>query len=229
MPAQSDQTFAVYALQVHAGLLFAGGSFPVPFPAVMRWDGTGWNPVGSAKGLALSLASCDSSLLAGGFLRLGGSFQERILRWEGIDWTTLGSGVDDIPRAILCDGEQVYLGGNFSRAGNVPSRRFAHWDGSTPPPAFASITLGSGRPNPFSADIRLDYALSAPQSTRLSVHDLAGREIRLLHAGLEAAGPHVVTWDGRDNQGIRQAAGVYFIRQVRDSGSVESRKAVLLP
>jgi len=46
---------------------------------------------------------------------------------------------------------------------------------------------------------------------QIAVYDVAGRLVRTLASGVEAAGPHSVEWDGRDAQGTRMQRGVYFL------------------
>ena len=47
---------------------------------------------------------------------------------------------------------------------------------------------------------------------RLEVLDPQGRRVRRLFAGPLGAGPHELTWDGRDEQGNGVATGIYWVR-----------------
>ncbi len=51
--------------------------------------------------------------------------------------------------------------------------------------------------------------------------------MRSLVVRQEAAGPHSVVWDARDDRGRPVTSGVYFIRLETGTG-VQTRKAVLL-
>ena len=44
------------------------------------------------------------------------------------------------------------------------------------------------------------------------VYDLSGRVVRALQRGKLAAGSHRFDWNGRDEQGRKVPAGVYFVR-----------------
>jgi len=94
-----------------------------------------------------------------------------------------------------------------------------------PPPVLA---LRAPQPNPFNpaTTIRFDVPAGAA-FLRLTVHDPRGRHVRTLARGALPAGPHAVTWDGRDEGGRRLASGVYTARLARD-GRVLARKLVLL-
>jgi hypothetical protein len=67
-------------------------------------------------------------------------------------------------------------------------------------------------PNPFSYGMRMAYAVaSAGERVSIGVYDLAGRLVRTLADDVQSPGRHLVTWDGRDEQGTRMRAGVYFV------------------
>jgi hypothetical protein len=57
----------------------------------------------------------------------------------------------------------------------------------------------------------IPYVLAEPAQVRISVLDVAGRQVRSLLAGERPAGRQAVNWDGRADSGARVAAGVYLI------------------
>jgi len=67
-------------------------------------------------------------------------------------------------------------------------------------------------PNPFFGGSTIAFAIPAAGVVELSVHDVNGRQVRLLHQGVATAGRHSLEWDGRDSAGRRAPAGVYFVR-----------------
>ncbi|MBM3330334.1 T9SS type A sorting domain-containing protein [candidate division WOR-3 bacterium] len=67
-------------------------------------------------------------------------------------------------------------------------------------------------PNPTSGRVAVSYRLPNPTEVRLSVYSSAGVPVWVLQRGVQDAGPHQVSWDGRDEQGRRVAAGVYLLR-----------------
>ncbi len=74
-------------------------------------------------------------------------------------------------------------------------------------------------PNPFRAAATIRFRLPVADRVRLSVYDVAGREIRLLGEVHLGAGDHDVSWDGRTSEGLDAAAGRYFIRARGSSSS----------
>ena len=77
-------------------------------------------------------------------------------------------------------------------------------------------------PSPFTHGTTLRYRISAPSRVRVTVYDLAGREVATLSDRVQTAGPHEVKFDGRG-----RPAGLYVFRLTSDCGSV-TRKALLL-
>jgi S-formylglutathione hydrolase FrmB len=67
-------------------------------------------------------------------------------------------------------------------------------------------------PNPFNPGLTVSFALAHPQTGRLTVHDLAGRVVRVLRDGWFAAGEQGLRWDGRDAAGRTAPSGTYLIR-----------------
>jgi flagellar hook assembly protein FlgD len=93
--------------------------------------------------------------------------------------------------------------------------------------APASLALALSQPNPFRAQTRIEWAVPRPSHVRLSVYDVAGRAVRTLASGPYAAGRYHADWDGRDDAGMRAAAGVYFFRLTADSDA-RTRKVTLM-
>jgi aminopeptidase N len=83
-------------------------------------------------------------------------------------------------------------------------------------------------PNPFRESTTLRFTLSRPGRVALNVFDVDGRMVRSLCHGSFAGGAHEVSWDARDEDGQRVAAGVYFCRLVGPGGTAE-RRVVLMP
>jgi hypothetical protein len=74
-------------------------------------------------------------------------------------------------------------------------------------------------PNPFHARTTLAFRLPRSGPATLRILDCAGRLVRNLHAGETDAGLHQLTWDGRDDQDRRVAAGVYLARVTANGAS----------
>ena len=95
--------------------------------------------------------------------------------------------------------------------------------GATPRATPAGLTLAAPRPNPSSGATRLEFDLPSAANAELSVFDAAGRRVATLVDGVEPAGRHAATWDGRSTSGERVAAGLYFARLTTPQGVVSRR------
>ncbi len=87
------------------------------------------------------------------------------------------------------------------------------------------LRLEMARPNPFADRTAMAYTLGAAASVRVSVHDIAGRCVRVLVDGREDPGRHVVHWDGRDAAGRRLGGGLYLVR-VEAAGEASTARLV---
>jgi hypothetical protein len=78
-------------------------------------------------------------------------------------------------------------------------------------PAAAPRLALSVLPNPARGAVTLGIELPAPGDVRCTIHDVRGRLVRTL-AGAWAAGPALLSWDGRDDRGAPAPRGTYFVR-----------------
>jgi flagellar hook capping protein FlgD/uncharacterized protein DUF2341 len=91
-----------------------------------------------------------------------------------------------------------------------------------------SAVLLYARPNPFRQSVQFGASLSQNGRVTLRVLDPAGREVRRLLDQIAGPGTVAVSWDGRDQKGMRTSPGAYVI--TLESGTVRSsRKVLLLP
>ena len=98
----------------------------------------------------------------------------------------------------------------------------------TPVPVpFEIMTLHQNVPNPFNPSTRINFELAERGEVAVQVYDMSGRLVRNLYSGHLEAGPHDVTWNGRDNRGRASAAGVYMY-QVRSGDAVETKRMTLV-
>lgn len=93
-----------------------------------------------------------------------------------------------------------------------------------PNPAFA---LAQNQPNPFNPATQIRFSLVEPGHVSLRVYDAAGRHVRTLVDEPRAAAEHVVTWDGKNDNGAAVAAGVYLYKLQTDR-DVQTRRMVLV-
>jgi hypothetical protein len=82
-------------------------------------------------------------------------------------------------------------------------------------------SLGHNYPNPFNPSTNIPYALPSSEQVSIKIFNLQGQLVRTLVDRHQEAGNHIAVWDGRDNNGIPMASGIYFVRmQAADFGKV---------
>ncbi|MCA9728301.1 MAG: glycoside hydrolase family 44 protein [Candidatus Eisenbacteria bacterium] len=72
--------------------------------------------------------------------------------------------------------------------------------------------LVQARPSPFVHETDIVYRLREAGAVHVTVHDLAGRQVRDLWDDEQRPGRHQLRWDGRDGDGRSVPAGMYFVR-----------------
>ena len=82
-------------------------------------------------------------------------------------------------------------------------------------------------PNPAHHSIAIRYGLPTRAPIQLAVYDILGRQVAVLHEGPQAAGYHVVHWDGRRVDGSTVASGTYLIR-LQSGDTVRTGRATLV-
>ncbi|MGH7600358.1 MAG: FlgD immunoglobulin-like domain containing protein [bacterium] len=70
--------------------------------------------------------------------------------------------------------------------------------------------LEQNYPNPFNAGTLIKFALPQESDVELAIYDLLGKKIQTLVFGKQAAGYHVINWDGKDKAGHLVSSGVYM-------------------
>ena len=92
-------------------------------------------------------------------------------------------------------------------------------------PPGAEFALGRVTPNPARNGVQIDYMVPHEARARLSVFDVAGREVTLLEDGVHPPGRHRGSWNGLID-GREAPAGVYFMG-VRTAHGTRVRRFVL--
>jgi hypothetical protein len=82
----------------------------------------------------------------------------------------------------------------------------------TKPETPAEIFLSRARPNPFTAEARLQFGLSTNANVHVAVYNVLGQEVAVLADGMHPAGYYDVSWNGRGKDGKSVASGIYFCR-----------------
>ena len=92
---------------------------------IAKWDGTTWSALGNGVNGAIipsvyAIEEIDGQIYAGGnFLAAGKESSRYVARWDGKEWHGLAVGVNDRVYKLAAQGQYLYLGGMFTRAGGL--------------------------------------------------------------------------------------------------------------
>ncbi|MCF8242635.1 MAG: T9SS type A sorting domain-containing protein [Melioribacteraceae bacterium] len=73
------------------------------------------------------------------------------------------------------------------------------------------IELLQNYPNPFNPNTNIKFFLEIKEYVELTVYNLLGEKITTLFEDYAEPGTNIVTWNGTDSRGKKQASGVYLI------------------
>jgi hypothetical protein len=141
----------VNAIAVSGADVYVGGWFDHAgggeANGIAKWDGTSWTPLGAGveHGRVFAIAISGSDVYVGGEFDSvdGNGAANCIAKWDGANWSDLDNGVYDhafnrnnnvaIVRTIAVRGTDVYVGGNFRKAGTgayTQANFIARWNGT---------------------------------------------------------------------------------------------------
>lgn len=193
-PLGTPPAGTVTALALWNGQLVAAiGGIPGAY-AVVAWNGTAWQSLGSISSLAGSglpvraMAVFQGSLVVAGlFHSIGGVPVNNIARWDGAAWSPLGAGVSGDARALAVFSGVLYVGGDLTAAGGLSVGNLATWNGS----AWAATQRLNGPVNKLATRIGQGIADS---------HLFAGGEFWIIGTGPGAITAHsVARYNGSTN------------------------------
>jgi len=87
--------------------------------------------------------------------------------------------------------------------------------------------LAQNYPNPFNPETTIAYQLPREGRVRIFLYNMMGEEIRPLVDEIKKAGSYEVIWDGRDENGLPVASGVYILC-MRVGGFSQVRRILLV-
>lgn len=92
----------------------------------------------------------------------------------------------------------------------------------------AKYALKPGYPNPFNPITTIRYEVPSPGDlVSISVYNVEGQLVKLLHSERKDSGIYSVDWDGRNSDGQAAASGIYFV-QMRAGAFKDTIKILLL-
>lgn len=93
--------------------------------------------------------------------------------------------------------------------------------------AIKEFWLTQNFPNPFNPETEMRFSVPHRAAVNIVIVDPLGRRARVLVDEMLPAGEHRVRWDGRDDQGVKVASGIYFVKMSTEK-FVAVRKLLLL-
>jgi N-acetylneuraminic acid mutarotase len=247
---------SVSALAVDGqGRVYVGGRFTrageVSANNVARFDpqanswsalGTGANNGVSGSVNALAVDGQGLVYVGGDFTEAGGVSANNVARFDpqANSWSALGTGANNgvggITSTILVGVNtfavdrqgRVYVGGNFTTAGDVASAYIARWNSAASrieqisadvPKTFL---LEQNYPNPFNPSTTIRYQLPVASEVKLEVYDVLGKKIATLVNERQSAGSYQVVWNA---SGL--SSGTYFYR-LQAGTFVETKKMIMV-
>jgi len=90
-----------------------------------------------------------------------------------------------------------------------------------------SYKLFPAYPNPFNPSTNINYSIPAESHVSINIYDELGRLVTTLVNEVEEPGSYSVTWNGRNNNHEKIAAGIY-IYSMKAGKYIETRKMILL-
>ncbi len=89
------------------------------------------------------------------------------------------------------------------------------------------LRIESVAPNPVRTVCTIRLSLPAASATSVVLYDAGGRQIRRVRDGILPPGIHLISWDGRDDEGRLCDSGVYFVRVTAGDNSDAERFLVV--
>lgn len=147
--------------------LIVGGVFSqaggVPASNIARWNGNGWQPLGSGLNNAVySLATFDPDdnygpqpkrlYAAGAFTHAGSVAASKVAAWDGANWSEVCPYMDGSALSLGVvdeDGDgpglpALFVGGGFKKVGTIPAQYIARYGIPAPPPCPGDVN-GDGK------------------------------------------------------------------------------------
>lgn len=149
-------------------------------------------------------------------VKVDGDHQERLEVADGMTRTRILDIVTDSRgTAWVGTGNGLYRytpdNGVFVKATDLPAMS----------PAITAI-----RPNPFNPSTVIEFTLSSPGLTEVSIYNVIGQNVRTLVSERMRAGSHSLVWNGKNDSGHDLSSGVY-IAKLRSGQFSATRKMVL--
>jgi flagellar hook assembly protein FlgD len=86
--------------------------------------------------------------------------------------------------------------------------------------------LRQNYPNPFNPTTTIEISLNKDTDISLMIYNIRGEVVKQLASGSYSSGRYLVEWDGRNENGIQVASGIYIYR-LQAGAFVVNRKMII--
>ena len=82
-------------------------------------------------------------------------------------------------------------------------------------------------PNPFNSQTTIEYDLPYQSKVNIMIHDILGREIKIIKDEIQSFGRHQVNWDWKNDRGKLVSTGIYIIK-IESGKFIDYKKALFI-
>lgn len=205
------------ATAVVTGSIGEGSTFDVFLVYVMEGDHTGSGPHLAAGEIRLA-----NGALSNNWLSLSSNTGD-LLSGEN-DLITVYFSTNNVPSGGHdCN---LLVRDLYNNITVVPVHLHINWPVGFQPPDGRSGIL-SCFPNPFSRETAIRYSLEKTTPVQIAVFNLQGGHIRTLVQMQQSSGDHLISWDGRTDEGSHANPGIYILR-LTTATETETIKLILI-
>jgi hypothetical protein len=92
----------------------------------------------------------------------------------------------------------------------------------------AEFSLSQNFPNPFNPNTTILFTIPVKSQVTIKVYNIMGQQVNTLLTKTMDAGRYHVSWDGKDDRGLKISSGIYIYQMITSSGKIFSGKMILL-
>ncbi len=83
--------------------------------------------------------------------------------------------------------------------------------------------LHQNYPNPFNPTTEIQFTIPYKSNVTIDIINIAGQKVRTLTNQIYYAGNHIVTWNGKDDNGNQLSSGIYLYRLITDNITLKKK------
>ena len=88
--------------------------------------------------------------------------------------------------------------------------------------------LECNHPNPFNPETKISFLLKKAGKVKVTIYNILGQKIKILVDDYRREGIHRITWDSKNDYGIKVSSGVYFYQLIFENKVIDTKKMLML-